>query len=171
MILASNDDFFVWSSEKATIHKAMRPWVERFGMQFQNQKPDISFAPMADDTAWLIGENGLEYHGKFKTLGHQYNEPFRRTYEQYAERKARWDGMMSHTAQRNARATEHKEQIARKRRKDKWDDAWCLKCQREWYIPKGADPAGFTCNVKKEGCGGKLVEPPIINVVDRRGVN
>lgn len=163
MILASNDDFLVWSSEKTTIHRAMRPWIERFGMHFQEQRPEIAFSPFPDDSAWLVGENGLEYHSRFKGLHGQYQEPHRRTYEGYKDRQTRWDGEEERTKRLQKLSDSSQNE---KFPKDKWDDAYCTKCQREWFIPKGTQPGNFHCDKKKKGCGGKLTYKPMIHVVN-----
>lgn len=163
MILGSNEDFFAWSSEKNTLHKAMRPWVVRFKMYFQQQKPDMGFAPMADDTAWIIGEEGLEFHGKFKALCGSYVEPFRKTYENYGERQKRWD----EDAKRNlniVRSTENGSHNHNRKKRDQFDDAYCPDCKMEWIIPKGGIPKDFTCNKERGGCGKTLIAKPFVTI-------
>src|SRR5271169_3186203 len=65
IVLASTKQMLVWASEKDAIHLAMRPYVERFGIVFQPNRPDLGFINMADKSAWLIGEGGLEWRDGF----------------------------------------------------------------------------------------------------------
>lgn len=149
MSLASSDNFFVFSSEKNTIHRAMRPFVKRFGTWFQSNKPDFDFAPMADNTAWLISAKGVELHKEFKSLGAKYVEPFRKTYTNYRERQTAWD------------KREMQKTTADKKDKKHWDEAWCEKCQKPWVIPKNANPKDFFCGSSKDkGCNSALVARP-----------
>jgi predicted glutamine amidotransferase len=151
MSLASSDNFFVFSSEKNTIHRAMRPMVERFGAWFQANKPDFDFAPMADNTAWLIGPKGVELHKEFKSLGAKYVEPFRRTYTDYKQRQEAWD------KRQEQKATA----LATKKDKKDWDEAWCAACNTPWVVPKGTKPEDFFCGSKeKHGCGTRLTARP-----------
>jgi glucosamine 6-phosphate synthetase-like amidotransferase/phosphosugar isomerase protein len=151
MILSSNNDYFMFSSEKGTLYKAMKPFVKRHNMWFQVEQPDTAFAPMADHTAWIVGEEGQEQHAEFKTLAYSYNEPWRKTYENYSERQARWD--------RKEKVTELKALPAPKGNENRpiMVDAWCNACRRVWGVPKGRDPKEFNCNKKSGGCGKSLV--------------
>ena len=90
LICAAYNDLLIWASEKSIIHKAMRPWVDKFGLQFQTQRPDISFLTMRDNTAWLFGPSGLEWHEECKTSMY-YREPERLVFGNYVERKKRWE--------------------------------------------------------------------------------
>jgi hypothetical protein len=161
MTLGSNEDFFVWSSEKNTIHRAMRPWLLRFGTYFQEQRPDIAFAPFPDDTAWIMSKDGLEFHDRLKTLRTTYQEPFRKTYEQYHERNTRWDN----EELRKKNVTQLASSTTSSSSK-KWDKGYCIRCKRYWMIPKGEQPHNFRCEVgKKKGCGDLLSELPLVNMV------
>lgn len=164
MTLGSNENFFAWSSEKTTLHKAMRPWIVRFKMYFQDQKPDIAFSAMADDSAYIMGENGLEFHGKFKALSGAYTEPFRRTYEGYAERTKRWDAEARYKSNQASNLVTIDK--ANKKKKDNWDDAYCLRCKRYFVITKGHSPTDYFCNQAKGGCGDRLFAPPVVTVVN-----
>jgi hypothetical protein len=145
----------------------MRPWIERFGVWFQEQRPEIAFAPMADDTAWILGERGLEYHNRFKTLHGSYNEPYRRTYEGYKDRQTKWDREEQRT-KNIARFTFEENEKAKKHhgKHKKFGNAYCLDCKKDWEIPEGAVPSHFTCNKDKGGCGKSLTYKPMIYVVN-----
>lgn len=67
LVLGSTDKWLVFASEKHAIHRAMRPWVKRFGVWFQQQSLDMAFSTMADNSIWLLGPEGLLWHDKFET--------------------------------------------------------------------------------------------------------
>jgi glucosamine 6-phosphate synthetase-like amidotransferase/phosphosugar isomerase protein len=92
LTIASNDNFFYFSSEKATLHMACRPFVQRMGMWFQSQRPDVDFLNMPDNTGYIIGPKGLELHAEVRICQGSYNEPWRKTYEEYGKRQEKWDG-------------------------------------------------------------------------------
>lgn len=93
LTLASNEDFFYFASEKTTLHKACRPFVQRRGMWFQSQKVDVDFTNMENDTGWIIGPEGLEVHMECKICNGEYVEPWRKTYEEYAKRQEKWNNL------------------------------------------------------------------------------
>ena len=89
LTIASNDNFFVWASEKNIIHRAMRPWVERMGIAFQKQSLDLGFSSFPDNTCWLLGDE-LEFHGEMRTSYGTYQEPCRRVYVGWKGRQDQW---------------------------------------------------------------------------------
>lgn len=91
IVLGSTPEFLVFASEKEAIHRSMRPWVERFGHWFQVMTPDLAFSPFPNDTCWIIGERGVEWHDSMKMHIGNYKEPFRSTYSQYSERQRKFD--------------------------------------------------------------------------------
>lgn len=101
--LGSTDDFFVFASEKHTIHRAMRPFVERHGTLFQIQTPDMAFSPFPEDTAWLMGDHGKFFHGAFRTIMGTYREPIRRIYNGWEERQRKWNEDESKRQEETAR--------------------------------------------------------------------
>lgn len=149
MVIASDENTFVFSSEKNTIHKAMRPWVQRWGIWWQAQKPELSFSYMPDHTAWILSAKGLEGHYEFKTMSGKYFEPVRRTYEDYNSRQEMFD---KRTVNSGITVTIDDDSTQ--------EPAWCNKCQKEWMIPKGRSPRDFTCNTAHKGCGKILAYPP-----------
>jgi predicted glutamine amidotransferase len=133
MVLGSTTDHFFFSSEKATLHRAIKPWVKRYGIFFQIQKPDTAYAPFPDHTAWIIGANGQESHHKFETSRGSYNEPIRSTYTKHYNKKVE---------AKNDKAV------------------WCDPCKKTWYIPSDKPAHEYTCNKKEGGCGKMLWEMP-----------
>lgn len=149
---ASNDNFFYFASEKNTLHKACRSFVQRGGMWFQAQRPNVDFGLVADHTAWVIGPRGVEVHKECRICTGQYIEPWRKTYEEYETRQEKWNRQML-----EAKQTKYVEYTVQDGRKMK--PAYCLDCKKEWLIPIAGDYKGFQCNKKKGGCGKPLVAP------------
>lgn len=91
LVVAACGDYLVWASEKKHIHAAMRPWIQKWGLSFQMAQPaGIAYLTMADNTAWIFGPKGLEWHDECKTTNY-YREPQRMVWDQYKERNTRWD--------------------------------------------------------------------------------
>lgn len=151
LILASNADFMFFSSEKDTLHKACRPWLVRFGIWFQANKPDVDFSMMADDSAWIIGEKGLEHHDICKINTGGYKEPWRKTYEEYEERSKKWD--------KEKAKSEDRKLINVKKIDDADMKLGACVCGKRWAIPKKELYSNYTCNKKKGGCGKVLHDP------------
>jgi predicted glutamine amidotransferase len=151
LTIASNESHFMFSSERNTLDRALKPWVKRFGMHFQIKRADAAFAPFADNTAWIIGPNGMESHHEFKTLMGKYSEPHRRVYENYQSRQLRWD--MEKRAKDAPKAT----------KKDDVFEVACPKCTMKWLIPVGQKPSDWHCNKAEKGCGTKLVAIERVN--------
>ena len=146
LVLASNEDFFFFSSEKNTLHKACRPFVERKGIWFQAQKPDVAFTNMPDNTGWILSLGGIELKRPCQISGGNFSEPWRKTYEEYAKRQAKWD------------AATQKQGVEERK------DAWCHTCNKMWLIPKDGQYMNFNCPKEKKGCGGRLWPPPEFRV-------
>src|SRR5208337_1477121 len=163
MTIGSNDDFLVFSSEKNTIHKAMRGWVLRFGIWHQKTTPDVDFTLMADDSVWILGPKGYETKYPCKIIQGTYSEPCRKTYDEYEERQKRIN-TMARTQTKVVNITREEPKSVFK----KW--AYCPDCKRDWVIPQNRNASDFLCDPDhktKKGCGKKLIEPP----VDREVVN
>jgi predicted glutamine amidotransferase len=159
LTIASNEDFFYFSSEKDTLHKACRPYINRRGIWFQAQRPNVDFSNMADHSGWILGPNGFESHTECRICTGTYIEPWRKTYEEYETRQAKWD-KMGHGAVAPIRL---------KPAEDKVKEAWCPKCEHMYVIPLGDVYANYTCPKKKGGCGTTLTFPPPL--VERIKVN
>lgn len=147
MCLACTEKQLIFSSEKNTIHKALKPTIQRYKMWFQIPRADAAFAPFPDHSAWLIGPEGQEWHQEFRSLMGAYSEPFRRTYTDYRRRQERWDDEQRQVNNRHRAVKQTRE-------------VYCPKCDQNWMIPVGDDIQDFTCNVAEKGCGGPLTEVP-----------
>lgn len=67
LVCADDGEKFYFASDKRAIYRAARPWIERHGIPMQLQAPNIAFVTMPNDTAWIIGAKGLEWHDKFNS--------------------------------------------------------------------------------------------------------
>lgn len=148
LVIASNKDFLFFSSEKDTLHKACRPWLKRFGIWFQANKPDVDFTVMADDSVWIIGLGGLEYHGMCKINSGGFREPWRKTYEEYEDRSRKWNGIKEYQKDPTVHVDQNMKLGA------------CV-CGKKWAIPKDELFSNFCCNKKKGGCGQILHDPTV----------
>ena len=111
--LASTEDMLFFASEKNTLHVALKPFFSRFNIWFQANRPDVGFGTFPDHTAWLIGERGLEWHGKFDSFGSgKYNEPIRKVFDGYEGRQKEFD-----------------RKAGKDNSKAEMKDAWCPKCK------------------------------------------
>ena len=78
LVIGATEKFFAFASDKRAIHSALKPWVKLHGIPMQRHAPDISFLPMPDQTAWIIGANGFQSHHRFQCNG--YSGRGNRTY-------------------------------------------------------------------------------------------
>ena len=78
LVLASTQDQLIWASTKEAIHQAMRPWVARWGLWFQETKPSVGWLPMEDDRAWLFGPEGLQWFDNFKACVRYFQPTYTR---------------------------------------------------------------------------------------------
>ena len=90
LTIGSTDDFFFFASEKNTLHRAMKPVKERFKIHFQFPRADMGFSPFPDSTLWILGPDGKEFNGEFRSFWGTYKDPVRRVYTGYKERQDKW---------------------------------------------------------------------------------
>lgn len=165
--LGSRDnDFLYFASEKDILHAAMRPWVQRFGLAWQEQAGEMAFSLFPDDTLWLMGEKGYEEHTEFRTSYGTYREPNRRIYGTgFQDRQNRWnnsdsDGPVDTSASHTASDTpanivagkESTEKVATK------VIVSCPKCDKKLALsPVMQDRLSeLQCPTKRGGCGTAL---------------
>ena len=89
IVLASTDGMLVWASTKGAIHAATRPFSKRFGMLWQKNRNDLSFMTMNDNSAYLIGPEGLEWHEDFKPCAN-YIVPNYAVHDNFQAHRRRW---------------------------------------------------------------------------------
>jgi asparagine synthetase B (glutamine-hydrolysing) len=157
--LAHSPDFLFFSSEKDTLHKFTRPWIKRFGIWAQENKPDVAFSIMADDSAWIIGLGGLEHHKECKINMGGYKEPWRKTYEEYEERSKKWNGAKNPPG---VTVTVKSVTVAVP---EGMKPAACV-CGKQWVIPVKDLYSNYRCNKKRGGCDKVLHDPEMIMKVN-----
>lgn len=89
LVLASTPGQLMWASEKGALHLAIRPFIKRYGILMQPNRADAAFITMNNDSAWIIGEGGMEWHGEFSATQY-YNPPTYRVHENYRAVRSRW---------------------------------------------------------------------------------
>lgn len=65
MAVLPDNDHFIWASEKSAIHAAAKKRIKKYGMVFQAPGA-IEWNPVGLDSAYIIGPEGIEWHGEFK---------------------------------------------------------------------------------------------------------
>ena len=163
MNIASTEDFLFFSSELKTIHQACKPVFQRFGIWFQGKEPQLAFTNIPEHSYWILGPNGCEAHGEFKTCREAYKEPVRRVYEDYQDRQMRWD------KEKESKKKKLKSNVDIKLKDG--DDRIIYpcsnpQCDRVWMLSRKQDPRKFECDRKKGGCGAGLLPTPIAPVED-----
>lgn len=139
IVLASNDNYLVWSSEKQAIHTAMRPFVKRWGFYFQANKVDLGFLTMNNDSAYILGEC-IEWHQPFRVASYFRQSDYSDIHARYASSRKRF--------KYNDGPTDVKPKIA-----------WCGTCQAWLTIPKhlrSLAPSELICRTCKKA----LAEAP-----------
>lgn len=95
IVLASTKDMLIWASEKEAIHQALRPWVNRFGVGMQLNRPDVAWVTMNNHSAWVFGakpdKDGsyLVWHDKFD-VNKEYTPPRYDVRGKYQQIRAKW---------------------------------------------------------------------------------
>lgn len=84
------DATLIWASERHHIYKAMRGWEDWLGFAWQKSRTDLSFIQMRDNSAWILGEEGVEWHDACQTVYSNWQEPRRHIFDNYVARKTRF---------------------------------------------------------------------------------
>jgi predicted glutamine amidotransferase len=63
-------DKLYWASELQAISQASRPWYQYRGAWVQDTKTKLAIGSMPDNTAWIFGDQKLEFHSEFKVCTH-----------------------------------------------------------------------------------------------------
>lgn len=80
LVLADDGQKFYFASDKRAIYRAARPWIKRHGVYMQLQSPNLAFLTMPNDSGWIQGPRGLEWHDKFTASAIRY-----RGYQNYSD--------------------------------------------------------------------------------------
>lgn len=107
MVVGTTEDFLYFASVRNAIHRAARPHIKRFGIDAFFLSLDIAFSPMANDTAWLLGPDGKEWHQEFKTLLGNYVAPdYRHLSTRFTDRQTKWTKEAKHRTPSTKKAIE-----------------------------------------------------------------
>jgi asparagine synthetase B (glutamine-hydrolysing) len=89
LVLGHLGELLFFASEKKAIHQATRPYRKWRNFAFQQGSSRVEFSPFPIDSAQLIGEEGLEWHGIFNSSTSNYTNNARShwTHETYASRQ------------------------------------------------------------------------------------
>jgi len=90
LVLASTPNLLVWSSEKQAIHNAMRPFVERHGLLMQPNRADLAFITMNNDSIYMFGERGLEWHDEFRVAKFYTAPDYGKLHDNYRSHRTRY---------------------------------------------------------------------------------
>lgn len=71
IVLGATRDILMFASDKEAIHKALKPWVKLHNIWMQVHAPDLSFVPFPNQSGWIIGPEGFEFHDKFEANGYK----------------------------------------------------------------------------------------------------
>lgn len=89
IILANTGRLLIWASEKVAIHTAMRIYEERLGVWMQKQRPDLAMTTMQNNSVYLYGNEGLEWHDEFDAC-RSYFPPSYDVHNTYRNHRSRW---------------------------------------------------------------------------------
>jgi len=176
---STSDGLFMFASEKNVIHRAMRPWHERFGVWFQEQSLGMAFSPMHDNAAWIMGEKKRDFFTDFPTYYGTYKEPVRKIYQGYKQRQADWtreqasQGTFTHKDFKEEPVVEEKKPepirianapvriipVADEPVKDHRTFVTCPKCQKPLVVPVHQSMLklkDLACPKEGGGCGSSL---------------
>lgn len=146
IVIGSTPEYFAFASEKHILHRALRPLVSRFGVQFRIQTLNTGFSPFPDNTAWIMGPNGLEGHYSFHILSTAYVTPdYDKHTSNYAERQKRWSSAKSGT---NSTETYQPKKVRK--------HITCPHCKREWILrpdQENISVCELLCDKANSGCG------------------
>ena len=71
LVIGSSQKFghLIWASDKRSIYRVSKPWVNRWNFLMQIPASDVAFLNMYDNSGYIVGDKGLEWHDAFKIQG------------------------------------------------------------------------------------------------------
>lgn len=107
----------MWASTKEAIHRAARSWTQKWGIWFQRNRIDLQFNPMAKETVWLIGNDGVEWHdemttnGRYVAVNHMVHEKYPAKQKNLNEQRSKSASSEAGEALKRAAAREGKHPV------------------------------------------------------------
>jgi len=89
IVLAEAGGLMIWASEKVAIHNSMRRYEDRRGVWMQRQRPDLAMSTMTNNSVYIFGNEGLEWHDEFDAC-RSYFQPSYDVHNTYRNNRARW---------------------------------------------------------------------------------
>lgn len=123
LVLAYTDDFFIWSSTKEPIYRAMRTWKEWHGMFFQAARVDLKFSPMLREQIYLIDIERLRNDPNYEPweedfdVCKNYTPPCYRVHERYPEKQAAKERELKEAKEAEEREQRERERKAREQQR------------------------------------------------------
>lgn len=104
LVLAATKHKLYFASDKRTLYRVSKPFVIRHGIQMQVPHSDIAFVNVYNDSAWMFGPKGFEFHEEFKLNGSEWGGNL--TYQCYngdfLSRAERWRNLDEEEKRRKA---------------------------------------------------------------------
>jgi|SRR5882672_2564098 len=123
LIIGTTNFKIYWASEQQAIQKAVRPWTKRFGLWSRaSSSGDIVYTAMPDNTAYLMGPEGLDWKQEVKICA-QFHAPMYRMHESYFTKTSNWRAERRRQA---GKTGEEPKNLSRYAEVDK--AAWCALC-------------------------------------------
>lgn len=150
----TDTNLLMWASEKRAIHHAQRQWEDKLGLWVMSNRANLKWATMPDNSAYIFGPKGLEWHDEFKSA-YQYVAPRYRCYDTYFDRQKSWD--------KEAEKAKEKEQERLDNSKHP-TDVVCVNCKKSatwpkslWHIPAH--------ELRCPYCKKDMANPPLTKIV------
>jgi predicted glutamine amidotransferase len=128
-----------WASEVNALHKAVRPWRQRYGLWMRSHSEQIEYGQIADNTIHFISPNGeATSHHEMKIVLGTFVPPVYRSHETYSDKMETWQGtgINSNRVYTRCRKCE-KEQY--RTAAVKWSEVICAGCSESFsYLETAA---------------------------------
>ena len=69
LVVGSTEEFLGFCSIRKPLYSALKEWKTRFGITMRCTASDMAFVNFAEDSAWILGPEGQEWHQEFRILG------------------------------------------------------------------------------------------------------
>ncbi len=110
LILAATKDYLAWASDKRTLHRITKIWRTVWGLPMYWHAPDLHFLPMPNNSAYLIGPEGMEWHDKFSASN--YGDGRGNNYHVYSENYLKKQAELRAKTQREEEEKKRKAEVS-----------------------------------------------------------
>lgn len=141
IVLGSTEDKLYFASELQAIQRAVRPWIKRFGLFVRaTNTPNLGYNGMPDDSAYLIGPKGLEWHQEIKITTRPFIGVNYRLHDSYNSKTSQWKRDKKNAEEKRERERAEttkvalcrscKTGVAKEDEKESWANLICPKCKK-----------------------------------------